>query len=185
MDSAPTFRGFDAGAVANEFLARAKSDGRELTPMQVLKLVYIAHGYCLAMAGRPLIADPVEAWKFGPVIPSLYHDVKLWGNDAIDQNLTRAVRVGDRFEFAPRSLDDCDTDASFRSFVDKLLDQVWTGYGRFSGAQLSALTHKPGTPWHDAWENQGGKNERGFRIKPIDIQRHYRERLDLALAQPS
>lgn len=54
----------DARAVANYMLAVAEKKGMTLTPMQVLKLVYLAHGWSLAWFGRPLIRDDVEAWDY-------------------------------------------------------------------------------------------------------------------------
>ena len=35
--------------------------GKETTPMQLLKLVYICHGITLALTGKSLIRDPVQA----------------------------------------------------------------------------------------------------------------------------
>jgi uncharacterized phage-associated protein len=35
----------NARAVANEFIRLAAEDGRTLTPLQIIKLVYIAHGW--------------------------------------------------------------------------------------------------------------------------------------------
>ena len=70
-------------AACNFFLDKAKENGYVLTPMQVIKLVYFAHGYNLAILDRPLIDDHVEAWKFGAVIPSLYHSLKIYGSGVI------------------------------------------------------------------------------------------------------
>ena len=46
--------------------------GGALTPLQVIKLAYIAHGFTLALLGRSLVPEPIEAWRYGPVIPSIY-----------------------------------------------------------------------------------------------------------------
>ena len=51
--------------------------------MKVLKLVYMAHGFNLAITDDPLINDRVEAWKFGPVIRPLYGKLKQFGSGAI------------------------------------------------------------------------------------------------------
>jgi uncharacterized phage-associated protein len=61
-----------AFTVADEILKIAKRKGLHITPMQLLKLVYIAHGWSLAILGRDLFPDRIEAWKYGPVIPDLY-----------------------------------------------------------------------------------------------------------------
>src|SRR5687768_4006741 len=68
----------DARNVANEFLRQAKERGTKLTNMELQKLVYIAHGYSLAILDRPLIKQYVEAWRYGPVIPDLYHALRQY-----------------------------------------------------------------------------------------------------------
>lgn len=56
---------YDARSVANELLRLAKTRGITLTNMQVQKLVYIGHGYSLAILHRQLFRQPVEAWRWG------------------------------------------------------------------------------------------------------------------------
>ena len=48
--------------VANEFISLAKKDGYYFTPMQLLKLVYIAHGWMFGFFNEPLIDDDIEAF---------------------------------------------------------------------------------------------------------------------------
>ena len=52
--------------------------------MKIIKLVYIAHGHYLAKNDSPLFTEKVEAWDYGPVIPSLYHEFKIYGAFPID-----------------------------------------------------------------------------------------------------
>ena len=70
--------------VANEFISLAKKDGYYFTPMQLLKLVYIAHGWMFGFFNEPLIDDDIEAWKYGPVIPNLYQAIKNYGSRQIE-----------------------------------------------------------------------------------------------------
>src|SRR5215467_7486621 len=79
---------YPAKAVANEFLYLAKEERRPVTPMQLLKLVYFAHGWYLALTGERLIDERVEAWKYGPVVPSIYHEFKRFGNEPITEYAT-------------------------------------------------------------------------------------------------
>lgn len=62
--------------VANEYLDLAQRDGEFIDPMKIQKLVYLAHGWHLALAGPPLITENVEAWPYGPVIRDLYNEFR-------------------------------------------------------------------------------------------------------------
>ena len=96
--------------------------------MQVLKLVYIAHGWNLGLNAQPLVNEDIEAWQYGPVIPSLYHKYKQYGSNPIQ-------------DFPAEIADD------FNAKEKIIIDQVWKGYGNRTGISLSSLTHQPGTPW--------------------------------------
>ena len=48
----------------------------ESTPMHMIKLVYLSHGWMLGLRERSLINEAVEAWRYGPVVPSVYHRFK-------------------------------------------------------------------------------------------------------------
>ena len=49
--------------VSNFFINKSIEEGVELTPMKLLKLVYITHGWFLGYNDRPLIQEPLEAWR--------------------------------------------------------------------------------------------------------------------------
>ena len=75
-------------AIANEFLKRAQNDGIPLTHMHVQKLVYIAHGWNLAVNNEPLIDESFVAWDYGPVAPSLFQALRRYGAGTV----TRLIR---------------------------------------------------------------------------------------------
>ncbi|RYE90398.1 MAG: DUF4065 domain-containing protein [Cytophagaceae bacterium] len=74
---------YDAVAIANYFIQKSLDTGVEVTPMKLLKLVYISHGWSLALLNEPLINEAVEAWTYGPVIPSLYQELKEYGRERV------------------------------------------------------------------------------------------------------
>lgn len=120
---------YDAKVVANYFLDLAERDHVFVSPLKLQKLVYLAHGWSLALRATALLKQSVEAWRYGPVIPSLYREFKEFGGSAI----SRKARVSEGQEL------DADT--------KKLIEAVWERYKSLSGTQLSALTHEPGSAW--------------------------------------
>lgn len=133
-------------AVANEFLDRARLAGRRLTPMQLQKLVYIAHGWTLAVTGQPLVDERVEAWQWGPVYPSLYDALKLYGSGAVKDEIHRNNWAGNERIRGPVVSEDFTRDER------AILDKVWEQYGDLEAFQLSALTHDDNTPWSDVFD---------------------------------
>lgn len=140
-----------AAQIANYFL---EASGGTLTPLQLLKLVYIAHGWSFPLRQGPLLdqtLERIEAWQYGPVIPDLYHATKVYRGDPVSSPIPT---YGSELTSAEKPL----------------LAAVFKSYGRFSGGQLSAMTHRPGTPWDIAWKR--GKNS---QITDDMIAAHYKE----------
>jgi uncharacterized phage-associated protein len=168
---------YDSKAIANYFLDCAKQSGKKLDPMQLQKLVYFAHGWHLVVGGGALIDEMVEAWRYGPVIPSLYHEFKSFGKNPITKKASHFTIVNeDKWDYVvvEPSIDNVEDTAKTR----KLLDIIWDSYGKLSGIQLSNLTHKPGSPWHVTWEQaQGRKN---VDIPDDLIRNYFRSLLDAA-----
>lgn len=155
-------------AIANEFLKMPGAVG-ELTQMQLLKLVYIAHGWNLAVNGEPLVSEPVRAWDYGPVIRDLYDHVKFYGSKPIDRLIADTDSEVYRFfgAIAPKESEVYKADLTVAE--RDVIQRVWHRYGRYSGPRLSSLTHKPGTPWFQTYFGEG-KNA----VIPNDrIRDHY------------
>lgn len=155
----------DARAIANRFLDIAKDNGEPVTPMKLIKLVYIAHGWQLGITGQPLFEDTVEAWQYGPVVPSVYHAFKKFGNKQITSKATE-LDIEDWCEIEIRE--------DMASSEEDLLQRIWDVYGKFNGIQLSNMTHKSGTPWDQVWNEQGGCECESTPIPGHLIKRYYK-----------
>ncbi len=159
-----------AKEVANCFLSKYKKHG--ITPLKIQKLVYVAHGWHLALYNKPLVDDEyVEAWQYGPVFASLYHEFKYRGQLPIIEFATK-VNIdmnGTRTEttpYIPKS------DKETR----KLIDRIWEVYKHYTGLQMSALCHQPGSPWEIARNEAPGR--RNAHVPDTKIMEHYKEKLD-------
>lgn len=140
--------------VANAILALANAcePRRFVTPLQLIKLVYVANGWSLGLDRGPLVNEPALAWTYGPVIPSLYNLVRQYRSSPIQGPLrddgSTAITLDDQ----------------------ELIEAVYNAYGHLSGPQLSNMTHLPGSPWSQIWSNGAGQNE----VIPNDvIEQHY------------
>lgn len=140
---------YDARQVANWFIQRAAVEGKSLSIMQLLKLVYISHGWHLEVTGNPLFRNKIEAWQHGPVVPDVYRS------------------------FRPQGVMVPNVDSSFvgelPSRLTGFLDEIYRIYGGYSPFHLSEITHVSGGPWDTAIKQNG-------RFAPITdeiIQAHY------------
>ncbi len=150
-------------AVSNFFIQKAFDAGGTISPMKLLKLAYISHGWCLALYEDPLLPEQIQAWQYGPVIPSIYHDVKHYGNTPIT-NL-RSI------DFYPNHYPVVKDDK-----VIGLLNKIWEVYGSYSGIDLSNLTHEKGSPWDVVWNEQGGKHQKNTPIPNELIKEFYKKK---------
>ena len=94
----------------------------------------------------------MQAWTYGPVVPSVYQRYKRFGGNYITD-------VPDQ---APEG---------FSADERDLMQQVWRRYGHFTALQLSGMTHQPGTPWAITRELAPGA------IIPNELIRDYYQRL--------
>ncbi|PCI04609.1 MAG: hypothetical protein COB78_09970 [Hyphomicrobiales bacterium] len=141
-------------AVAEAIIRLGNKEDKPLTPMALLKLVYLCHGWSLALRGELLIREEVEAWQYGPVVPELYHAVKEFRSNAV-------IHISTGGGAADKLSDE----------QESLVGSVYDSYKHLSGTQLSVLTHQPGTPWSETW-NKGGKNA---TIPTSLIEEHFKE----------
>lgn len=120
-------------AVAKYILDRRRNNQDTLSPMQLIKLAYIAHGFMLGWRGEPLLGEQVQAWRYGPVVPSIYHAVKDFGSSPVS-DIRGAPGC---WQFSPEEI--------------SVMDYVADNYSSWNGIQLSDATHQPGTPWSTTW----------------------------------
>ena len=142
----------DARSVANKLIEVGVNELEPFTPLQIIKLVYICHGWMLGLYEQKLIKQSVYAWRYGPVVPDIYH--------ALKQN--RMNGVTERLSVKS---------ANFNEYESDIIKQVIDVYGNLTGIQLSQITHAEGTPWYQVWTKHGINS----RIPNKLIQRHYFE----------
>lgn len=126
-----------AKQVAEYFLALEEEDaGDTISNLKLQKLCYLAQGFYLAIYGKKLFDEEIEAWTHGPVVPELYHVYKEYKNQAIPK---------------PKKLDFSIYDEETIEF----LNEIYSVFGQYSAWVLRNITHA-GKPWKDAYNENGG-----------------------------
>ena len=152
--------------IADYMIGASKSP---LTVMKVNKLAYISHGFTLAIQDRQLFRDRIEAWKYGPVVPSLYYTLKEFGGNNIHTlpycgTDLDGPQLAKRLEFTTVSIPE-----QHKAIVDRVLDV----YGNYSGVGLSTITHTKGSPWHQCYR----EGETGIMIPDEITKKYYKQQL--------
>lgn len=144
--------------VGERLLYRAQEVQRHLSPMHVLKLAYISHGWMLGLLHEPLFGEEVEAWRYGPVVPRLYARFRKYGRGKIPEG---GALHGDYLSGKKQ----------------QVIDQVFDGYCHYTALELSDLTHQPDSPW-------AATKALSLRVIPNDlIEQYYREKANRVLGR--
>jgi uncharacterized phage-associated protein len=127
-----------------------------VTNLQLQKLLYMAQMLHMGRNhGERLVAADFEAWDYGPVTPSLYHKVKMFGNAPVEDVF---------FEARNFKQDD---------YRRKILDEVCDNLLHKRPGELVDITH-----WSEgAWAKHYVPGSRYISIPDDDIAVEYHARL--------
>lgn len=108
--------------IADAFLWYAKSEGKQLTPQQLVKLCCLAQFMNQSITGQPLFSEKMEEWTYGLMIPVLYRALKPYGREVIP-------------------LDKIDGKCALLlpEQAMKVVNDVWRMYGHLSGPYLANI----------------------------------------------
>ena len=121
--------------IANVFIQLANSlPNDSIDNLKVNKLCFFAQGWSLAKTGNPLFDEEIQAWDYGPVVPSVYQAYKCYGKDPINKP---------SYEFDESLLSNDEI---------SLLTDVYMEYGKYTSAALINMTHRKDTPWKEAYK---------------------------------
>lgn len=129
--------------------------GWKVSNLQLQKILYLAQMYYMGRhAGEPLCDAQFEAWDYGPVEPSLYKKVRMFGSSPVQDVFfdARPFRDDD-----PRRID-------LKEVCDALLSK--------RAGELVDITHSS----NGAWAKNYVPRIRGIKIPNNDIIAEYNRR---------
>ena len=110
-----------------------------ITHLKLQKILYFAQAAYLSLQGKPLFNDEIQAWKYGPVIPTVYKHFQKYKNDPLPE-----VALNERIK----------QDEETQTF----LQGIWELFGKYSASELVEITHNQ-APWKEAYKEVGTTGE--------------------------
>lgn len=128
---------YRAKTIALFFLEMGDRDNIEISPMKMQRLIYFAHGWCLAITDSPLIEESIEAWRYGSVVSNIYYWLRSFGSQPINLK---------KLEVEPHDLARLENLKHHEQIVH-LLHKVWEVYKDYDAITLSEMAYLPASPW--------------------------------------
>ena len=105
---------------------------KEMTNLMLQKILYYVKAISIVIEGVPMIPEPCEAWRLGPVFPTVYEKYKSFGKQEISINLSANYTSG-----------------LLTSEERRITDFVLDTFGIYNAWFLKDLTHCE-EPWIEA-----------------------------------
>ncbi|MDT7931421.1 Panacea domain-containing protein [Clostridium perfringens] len=137
---------YEAIEIAKYIINKCIEWNRPISNLQLQKILYYVQGeYIKSTGGEELFNDRIEAWTYGPVVPSVYYEFNVFSSSNI--NLLYDVKeIEDR--------------------VREIIDPVIESKSLLSAWKLVENTHKE-MPWMSSYEE--GRNN----TIEIDVMRKF------------
>ncbi|MCI0681369.1 MAG: DUF4065 domain-containing protein [Gemmataceae bacterium] len=130
-------------------LADSAEEPDHLTHLRLHKLLYYVQGWSLALRGRPMFPDAIEAWAHGPVVPSVYK----------------------HFEKSKRFVNGQQT-PSLNDDEREFIQDVWETYKDYSALKLRDMIRRE-SPWKQARHGFGPAEFGGVEISKEALREHF------------
>lgn len=117
--------------VADYFIRKANEEGWQLNPQHLTKMVVVAHNWYLGYYGEPLLNEPIQGWKYGPNVETVYKRYYKF--------LANGVKLKTRFyekwywnKYTP-----------FTTHEAELLDAIYKNYSKMDTYILATFVLEP------------------------------------------
>jgi uncharacterized phage-associated protein len=138
----------NAQDIATKLLKLSIETGEALTNIKLQKLLYYCYAWFLVKTknSKELFSNSIEAWKYGPVVPEIYHFYKSFGSDSL-----RIEEDKVDLSFEKRKVE-------FSKEEEEIISDVFFTYASKSAMELVHLTHRE-APWIQAYSGSKTKKD--------------------------
>ena len=145
----------DALNVARYIINFSNKKSYGISNLRLQKLLYFVQAYYLSRPDStgPCFDEEIVAWDFGPVVPTVYHEYKCFGNSNIPEVNTFLSFDPDKIWSVHRSpFDENSIPQGDRTIISSVIDR----FANYSTTSLETITHNQ-KPWKDAYIKKGNR----------------------------
>ena len=140
------------------------------TQLKLQKLVYLCFADYLCDTGKELFTDKIYAFKYGPVVDTVYKRYKEYGYKSIDE---------EQKDIDSRNISEMPAKSRIlfaENGTEKLIsiEKTLKKYGSLSATDLVDLTHKDNSPWSKSFKGLG-KLYSSMKLDTIKKYHQYEE----------
>ena len=140
------------------------------TQLKLQKLVYLCFADYLCDTGKELFTDKIYAFKYGPVVDTVYKRYKEYGYKSIDE---------EQKDIDSRNISEMPAKSRIlfaENGTEKLIsiEKTLKKYGSLSATDLVDLTHKDKSPWSKSFKGLG-KLYSSMKLDTIKKYHQYEE----------
>lgn len=126
---------YKASQIAEYIVSRCNEKNNPISNLQLQKILYFVQKHFIQTLPGPAFSDLIEAWQFGPVVPSVYYMFCCFGAMPIT-----------------RAFDETSIDLQHQKIIDKIIEEKSV----MNPWDLVDQTHKPDGAWDKAFKNGYG-----------------------------
>lgn len=124
---------YNALDISKYIISYCKKNNYALSNLKLQKVLYFVQAQFLVSKNYPCFSETIEAWDFGPVVPVVYHEYKIYGSSSItalfSDNCTTKIQVNDI------------------TIINGIVDQC----SKISASRLVEITHDQ-DPWRNSYK---------------------------------
>ncbi len=122
---------YDVLTIANYIIELCNKKGYSISNLKLQKMLYFTQALFLVNKNEACFREEIEAWDYGPVVPSVYRRFKTYGSSTIPylgEDVSNKISNSDR------------------TLIEKVVDF----FSKYTASALVELTHRQ-APWKKAY----------------------------------
>lgn len=125
---------YNAINIARYIIKYSNEKEYRVSDLKLQKLLYLVQAYFLISLNKPAFFDKIEAWSFGPVVPTVYKKYNTYGANFIP---TPKKELNDDY-----SVEIIDYERTLSKKSKKLIEKVVDHFKDYTATELIELTQK-------------------------------------------